>query len=638
MKKESATISYGTKRLGGNSFDTDTDIPIVHDPDTGEDYISPLLTGVGSFARHGYDSPIATHREAADKFKDYISEWQSNSIGRDKNALKEYIVRYARTMRKYKEKHGKYPKQRIIGHSRGGGGALEFMRALNDQAPDLPQIDEFFGIDPYDFRSAKKIDTKRKDGRLLVRKSIVVRPENMSFINSDRVPGLSHYKTNLGNLLVRFAHRVNPVSRKNSLSFAVPGTAHNSLPQLLEAAIKAHKAGNRTALRKLFASTPEDEMIESLKSPTYGDWSKPRYEKVAEADYGPDSKALLAIAKRLKLKGLDVTKGMSRKEMSETYNGIGNAGMNPRLRAALTRHWVKYTPAAFLHDLQFAKGGTEDDWREANRNFKENLDILTRTDPEMGAIKKLVQLQKNKLALKVLDRYSHGAFHFTDGETEKAAMDFTGKSDAYRRGFMSKLADFRGMKRVPFTEIPWWNRFVPWSTAYDDMHKSEVDFNLNVDRMNDEYVRSHPEFYQEAARDVLGDDIPFSPEAYDTVGRAYFNASDRYPVLGSSGNWTTSRKNPSNWIRDDGTVGKAPWANSIRRNANSFGKPAEHYMRNDMLTMLRGLGYKPTDGSWDKGFTVVNRHDDSDGSVASSSAHKGQMVAGGGSTDSSDKL
>ena len=521
LPKFAKLIEYGNRFAGGNSFDDETDIPVVKDPDTGEGWISPLFTGVLSYAKDGFTSPLQTHRDTANKWKSYISEWQSSALGGDKEAMKKYVARYIRTMQNYKKKYGVYPKQRVIGHSRGGGGAIQFMRALHDTDKTLPQVDEFFGLDPYDTLDSGRRNVRRADGTPLAGKSIIVRPKNMSFIHADDVPGLpGKFKKNFGNLMVRFANRINPLDRKGSLSYAVPNTAHNSLSQLFGAAVKAHQLKTREKLREYFASTPEEEALEAVTSPVYGDFTAPIYEKAAsmqkradafddnawkhrlmwglgggaavsallgadylnrkaylerslkkdgiepgsrdyeegmeawkkkqtraipigvvsslllgihgpylsrgvsnlfskKADYvGPRASTLARRAKELGLAGSEVIDEFTPEEIERKYNGIGNEKMAPWLRHALTRHWSYYTPAAFVHDLQFAKGGTEDDWRKANENLLTNLDILIEDNPNAGIVRRAVQHRLNRLAKYTMDKYSRKAFNFH----EKAAM------------------------------------------------------------------------------------------------------------------------------------------------------------------------------------------------------------------------
>ena len=293
MRKLSENIEYGNLLGGHNRFDDETDVPIVHDPETGEDWLSPMMAGILSDPKEGYDSTLAEHRTAAGSHGDMISEWESNTLASDPDALEKYVDRYVRTMEKYKAEHGKYPKQRVIGHSRGGGGAIELMKAISEAHPELPQFDEFIGLDPYDLPNVfGKKDRKRKDGRLLAKRSIVVRPQNLSVLNPDDVhsPFQRVYK-GIGNGLLQFAERVNPLSSRRSLSVAVPDTSHNSLVKLMNAAMLVRKARRRAELKKLVKDL--GWKIERPDSPQYGDPRRPVYyekeaQEVQDAPKAPD--------------------------------------------------------------------------------------------------------------------------------------------------------------------------------------------------------------------------------------------------------------------------------------------------------------------------------------------------------------
>lgn len=282
LLKSAAKVTYGDFFHGTGSFDDESDMPVVIDPDTGEGWISPVLTGVNTTDQLGPNSPSQHHRDMARDFAKYISEWDSNSIARDPEALKKYIARYAKAMEDYRSKTGKYPKQRVIGHSRGGGGAIELMRAINKAHPEFPQFDEFIGLDPYDYPGAETAPPRRLDKKLLARRSIVVRPQNRSFFAEGVDSPLSFLHGGFANLLVRPAIPVNPLSKVHSLSVAIPDAHHSSIDKLMEAAMEARKARNRAQLRKVMKNWNRLAEIESAKSPDYDDKDRKQiYEKAA---------------------------------------------------------------------------------------------------------------------------------------------------------------------------------------------------------------------------------------------------------------------------------------------------------------------------------------------------------------------
>lgn len=128
-------------------------------------------------------------------------------------------------------------------------------------------------------------------------------------------------------------------------------------------------------------------------------------------------------------------------------------------------------------------------------------------------------------------------------------------TEAFKQGFMSKLADFKGLKRVPYTKVPFWHRFIPFYKTQDERTRdSEVAFNNAVDRKNDKYVAEHPEFYKEIADKYLSD-VDLSDAIKQRVVKNYLNESNYYknPLSGEVvGYW----RNPSSYIADDGTVGE----------------------------------------------------------------------------------
>lgn len=292
MKKLAKIWNYGNPMAGQSWFDDETPVKIVKDPDTGEDWVSPFFAGVNSVVSPDGSSTSPAHQTLVNKHMSGISEFASNSLSSDKEALKAYLARYAKTLREYKEKHGKYPRQRVIGHSRGGGGALEFMEALAREHPELPRIDEYIGLDPYDTPFAPDKNVRMKDKRYVAKRSIIVRPKRPGALFTDasdmdgdgKISLRERIYPHLSNLLVQFAKRMNPFSRRTSTGIAVPGVHHSSATEMLDAAMAVRKAKSRRNLRKILKDmygSYDPAYIESENSPLYGDSSEPVYEKVA---------------------------------------------------------------------------------------------------------------------------------------------------------------------------------------------------------------------------------------------------------------------------------------------------------------------------------------------------------------------
>lgn len=298
MIKLSKIYEYGNPMSGQSWFDDETTIPIIRDPDTKEDWVAPFFAGVNSVVSPTGESTSPAHQTLVKAHMPaHISEFASNSLSHNDEALKAYLVRYAKTLNDYKKKHGKYPKQRVIGHSRGGGGALEFMEALAKEHPELPRVDEYIGLDPYDtpFASKKNVRTGSKGNGFVARRSIIVRPKRPGAIISDpsdmdgdgRVSMKERLYSHLSNLLVQFGRRMNPMSRSSSSGIAVPGVHHSSANEMLAAAMEARKAKSKRDLKKRLLKMYGDQdpaLIESGDSPLYGDYSSPVYEKAASAN------------------------------------------------------------------------------------------------------------------------------------------------------------------------------------------------------------------------------------------------------------------------------------------------------------------------------------------------------------------
>lgn len=292
MLKLSKIVPYGNPMSGQSWFDDETSVPIIRDPDTGEDYSSLFVAGVNSIVNPNGQSTSPAHTVFSKKHMPYVSEFVSNSIGHDKEALKAYMVRYAKSMKEYKDKHGHYPKQRIIGHSRGGGGALEIMEALAREHPELPRVDEYVGLDPYDTPFARDKGVKRPDRTFVARKSFIVRPKRPGALVSDgsdlngdgRVSGAEKLYSHFANLLVQFGRRMNPFSRRKAIDVAIPGANHSSAAELMDAYLAVRKARTRReAMRMLKERYGVDDsaMMATTDSPEYGVTRIPKYVKAA---------------------------------------------------------------------------------------------------------------------------------------------------------------------------------------------------------------------------------------------------------------------------------------------------------------------------------------------------------------------
>lgn len=131
---------------------------------------------------------------------------------------------------------------------------------------------------------------------------------------------------------------------------------------------------------------------------------------------GPSTKTLIEKANDLGLAGSETIRDFTPEQIEEAYNGIGSSDMPDWLRNALTRQWAYYAPAAFIHDLQFAKGGTKKDWEKANENLYNNLNTLVEEATDNNAIKYWRRKKMALLAKYLMDKYSLKAFNLKGNE------------------------------------------------------------------------------------------------------------------------------------------------------------------------------------------------------------------------------
>ena len=196
-----------------------------------------------------------------------------------------------------------------------------------------------------------------------------------------------------------------------------------------------------------------------------------RMDKTAD-HAGPSVETLIRRARELKLEGNDVIDKFTPEEIEKYYNGIGNAGMPDWIRNALTRNWSYYTPAAFIHDLEFAKGGTKKDWEKANENLYRNLGKLVEENPNSGPIRHAYQTRMNLLAKKLMDKYSLKAFNLKDPERD----DGDGSEKPEK---VASARDFSGLEShvnsfVKEAAVSWY----PWNWG-KDATKESVGYDAN---------------------------------------------------------------------------------------------------------------------------------------------------------------
>lgn len=83
--------------------------------------------------------------------------------------------------------------------------------------------------------------------------------------------------------------------------------------------------------------------------------------------------ALKRLAKEKKLKGADILDEFTDDQMVESFNGAGSSASPEWQRWMLTKILEKKLPSILIHDMKFRKGGTDEDFRRANEELRDNI-------------------------------------------------------------------------------------------------------------------------------------------------------------------------------------------------------------------------------------------------------------------------
>ena len=84
-------------------------------------------------------------------------------------------------------------------------------------------------------------------------------------------------------------------------------------------------------------------------------------------------RALRAIAKDKKLKGREVLDEFTDDDIMQSFNGAGSSAAPEWQRWLLTKILDKKLPAVMIHDMQYRKGGTDEDFHRANEELRDNI-------------------------------------------------------------------------------------------------------------------------------------------------------------------------------------------------------------------------------------------------------------------------
>ncbi len=82
---------------------------------------------------------------------------------------------------------------------------------------------------------------------------------------------------------------------------------------------------------------------------------------------------LKRMANEKKLKGADVLDQYTDDQMIESFNGAGSSSAPEWERWILTKILQKKLPAILIHDMQFRKGGTDEDFKRVNEELRDNI-------------------------------------------------------------------------------------------------------------------------------------------------------------------------------------------------------------------------------------------------------------------------
>lgn len=87
----------------------------------------------------------------------------------------------------------------------------------------------------------------------------------------------------------------------------------------------------------------------------------------------PQVKELISKARDYKLDNVEIIDRFTLTEVQKIYNGVGPDSFPDELRDALSNVNIECLPAVLIHDLEYYKGGTKEDFSKSNKRLKENM-------------------------------------------------------------------------------------------------------------------------------------------------------------------------------------------------------------------------------------------------------------------------
>lgn len=96
--------------------------------------------------------------------------------------------------------------------------------------------------------------------------------------------------------------------------------------------------------------------------------------------------ALKRIARDAELEGRDVLDQFSDDEIVQSFNGTGASSLPEWERYILTKLTGRKLPAVMIHDMQYRRGGSEEERRKTNRQLARNFLKLHEYDVSKGRV------------------------------------------------------------------------------------------------------------------------------------------------------------------------------------------------------------------------------------------------------------
>lgn len=108
---------------------------------------------------------------------------------------------------------------------------------------------------------------------------------------------------------------------------------------------------------------------------------------------------LISMADAYNLDGADMLHTMPLTEIEAIYNGIGPEWMPALARHLYTSIHADFAPAALIHDVEFSRGGTREDFDRANERLLANCQKIASYTPWFSPARWLLAINGRKFYL-----------------------------------------------------------------------------------------------------------------------------------------------------------------------------------------------------------------------------------------------